>query len=84
MVVFWLFLLCFFGDLTIGLPHTKIVTEQIVFPIKTASGKFLLDLSSYDIKVSDDFFISLELVENFGQKINEEFYFQPVFLAAHL
>jgi hypothetical protein len=57
-----------FYDLENGLPHNKIVSDQIIFPIKTTSGKFVLDLSPYGIKVNDDFFVALELVENFGQK----------------
>ena len=53
-----------FYDVKHGLPHTRLVSEQIIFPITTASGMFTLDLTNYNIIVTDDFFLSLELVEN--------------------
>lgn len=53
-----------FYDVKRGLPHTRLVSEQIVFPITTASGVFTLDLTDYNIVMTDDFFLSLELVEN--------------------
>lgn len=71
-----------FYDLKDGLPHTKIITDQIIFPIKTSMGEFVLDLQQYNIKVSDDFFVSLELVENFGQKDKRGVLFSAGFLGS--
>lgn len=57
-----------FYDLKKGLPGDRIITEQIIFPIRTKNGKFTFDLSSYNIVMTNDFFVSLELIENFGQR----------------
>ena len=71
-----------FYDLNDGLPHNKIIAAQIIFPIKTTSGKFILDLRQYDIRVNDDFFVSLELIENFGQKDKRGVLFSAGFLGS--
>ncbi len=71
-----------FYDLKNGLPNIKIVSDQIIFPIKTKTGKFVLDLRQYDIKVNDDFFVSLELIENFGQKDTRGILFSVGFLGS--
>ena len=71
-----------FYDLNDGLPHNKIIADQIIFPIKTTSGKFILDLRQYDIRVNDDFFVSLELIENFGQKDKRGVLFSAGFLGS--
>ncbi len=71
-----------FYNLKDGLPNERIVADQIIFPIKTNTGKFVLDLRQYDIKVKDDFFVSLELIENFGQKDKRGVLFSAGFLGS--
>lgn len=57
-----------FYDLKRGLPGDRIIKNQIIFPITTKNGTFTIDLSNYNILMTDDFSISLELIENYGQK----------------
>lgn len=47
-----------------GMPHEKIVAQNIIFSIDNPGGMFSLDLSSYNIMIQEDFFCTLELVEN--------------------
>jgi hypothetical protein len=54
-------------DLKKGLPDNRIIAEQIIFPIGVKAGRFSLDLTSYNIVMTDDFFVSLELIENYGR-----------------
>jgi hypothetical protein len=67
-------------DVRKGLPNDRILQEQIVFPIETKAGNFSLDLSSYKIVMTDDFFVSLELIENYGRPKTGSVLFSAGFL----
>jgi len=56
-----------FYDLKDGLPNKPIVNESIIVTSKIKEGKLVVDLSKYDIIVEDDFFVSLEWIENLGE-----------------
>lgn len=71
-----------FYDVKKGMPGDKIIKEQIVFPIRTKTGKFTFDLSQYNIVMIDDFFVSLELVENFGRKSKKGILFSAGFFGS--
>ncbi len=47
-----------------GVPHEKIVRENIIFSIDVEEGTYTLDLSEYNIVVKEDFYCTIELVEN--------------------
>lgn len=61
-----------------GLPNEKIVKEDIIFPINVKEGEFTLDLEEYNIVVEEDFYCTIELIEN--QKQNYEVFFSAGFL----
>lgn len=63
-----------FYDINKGLPDDRIIDESIIFKIDAKEGLFTLDLSQYDIIVEDDFFLTLELIENKGPKESEIFF----------
>jgi len=56
-----------------GLPYKRIIKENIIFEIDTKEGEFTLDLSKYNIVVKEDFYFTVELIEN--QKRGEEIFF---------
>lgn len=56
-----------------GLPYERIIRENIIFEIDTEEGEFTLDLSKYNIVVKEDFYFTVELIEN--QKQGEEIFF---------
>ena len=47
-----------------GVPHEKIVTQNIFFSIDVKEGEFTFDLSEYNIVVHEDFYCTIELIEN--------------------
>jgi len=57
-----------FYDLKDGLPNKRITNQNIIITSKIKEGKLTVDLSKYDIIVEDDFFVSLEWIENLGEK----------------
>jgi hypothetical protein len=61
-----------------GLPKEKIVKENIIFSINIKEGEFTLDLEKYNIMVEEDFYCTIELVEN--QKSDDEIFFSAGFL----
>ena len=62
-----------FYDIKDGIPNEKIVKENIIFSVKVKEGQFTLDLEKYDIVVEEDFYCTIELLEN--QKQEEEVFF---------
>ena len=67
-----------FYNIKDGLPNEKIVNENIIFSIKVKEGEFTLDLEQYNIVVEEDFYCTIELVEN--QKTDEEIFFSAKYL----
>ncbi len=63
-----------FYSINKGLPGDRIINESIIFQIDVNEGKFTLDLSKYNIIVENDFFLTIELIENKGPKENEVFF----------
>jgi len=63
-----------FYNIEKGLPKEKLIQQNIVFGIDTKEGAFTLDLSKYNIVVKDDFYLTMELIENQGKKENEVFF----------
>lgn len=62
-----------FYDIKGGLPNEKIVKENIVFSVDVLEGEFTLDLEKYNIVVEEDFYYTMELLED--QKEDEEIRF---------
>ena len=56
-----------------GLPYESIINEKIIFQIDSKEGEFTLDLSEYNIVIEEDFYFTVELIEN--QKQGEEIFF---------
>ena len=67
-----------FYNMKNGLPNEKIVKENIIFPINIKEGEFTLDLEKYNISVEEDFYCTIELIEN--QKPEDEMFFSAGFL----
>lgn len=67
-----------FYNIKNGFPHEKIVTDNIIFSIGVKEGKFTLDLEQYNIMVEEDFYCTIELIEN--QKPDEEIFFSAKLL----
>lgn len=61
-----------------GLPNEKIINENIIFPINVKEGEFTLNLEKYNIKVKEDIYCTLELIEN--PKPEDELFFSAAFL----
>ncbi|NMH86909.1 carboxypeptidase-like regulatory domain-containing protein [Flavivirga algicola] len=61
-------------DIEKGLPNNKLTNQNIIFSVDAKEGGFTLNLSEYNIIVEDDFFLTIELVENKGNKENEVFF----------
>ena len=47
-----------------GMPDKLIINENIIVAVPKNSGKLVVDLTPYNIMVEDDFFVSLEWIEN--------------------
>jgi len=62
-----------FYNIKDGLPNEKIIKENIIFSINVKEGDFTLNLEKYDIVVEEDFYATIELLEN--QKEEEEVFF---------
>jgi len=62
-----------FYDIKNKLPNKRIVNENIIFQIGVKNGDFTLDLSKYNIVLNDDFYFTVELIDN--QKEGEEIFF---------
>jgi hypothetical protein len=54
-----------------GDPHTNILQENIILRIGKQTGKIGVDLSKYNIVVTEDFFISLEWID--GNLVSKEY-----------
>lgn len=54
-------------DLKKGIPDSPLLTESIIINSSIEKGELTVDLSDYNIMVSQDFFISLELIEGLGE-----------------
>ena len=63
-----------FYNIEKGLPKEKLINQNIIFSIDSKEGEFTLDLSKYDIVVKDDFYLTMELIENEGNKESEVFF----------
>ena len=57
-----------------GLPKEKLINQNIIFSIDSKEGEFTLDLSKYNLVVEKDFYLTMELIENQGNKENEVFF----------
>ena len=57
-----------FYDVKDGLPGKHILKENIITVCTMKRGKLTIDLSEYNIEVDEDFFVSLEWLENLGKK----------------
>jgi len=63
-----------FYNIEKGLPKEKLIKKNVIFSIDAKEGNFTLDLSEYNIVVEKDFYLTMELVENQGNKENEVFF----------
>ena len=57
-----------------GLPKEKLIKQNIIFSIDSKEGEFTLDLSKYNLVVEEDFYLTMELIENEGNKESEVFF----------
>jgi len=55
-----------FYNLKDGLPHENILKENIIVTSTIKSGMLSVDLKKYDIIMEEDFFVSIEWIEDFG------------------
>jgi hypothetical protein len=55
-----------FYNLRNGLPDQNILKENIIVTSSMKEGKLTVDLSQYNIVVEDDFFVSMEWIEDMG------------------
>lgn len=53
-----------FYSLKKGMPDKLIINENIIVEVPKGSGKLVVDLTPYNIMVEDDFFASLEWIED--------------------
>lgn len=51
-----------------GLPNEKIVKENIIFSFNVIEGEFTLDLEEFNIVVEEDFYSTIELLQNQKQE----------------
>ena len=57
-----------FNTIILNLISLTVIGQSIIEgTIKTEEGEFTLDLSEYEIIIEDDFFVSVELIENNGE-----------------
>ncbi len=47
-----------------GMPNEKLVKENIIFSVNVKEGQFTLDLKEYNIVLEEDFYSTIELLEN--------------------
>lgn len=59
-----------FYSLLDGLPHDHLIDENIIITSHIREGLLDVDLGEYNIVVNDDFFVSLEWIENLGEDKN--------------
>lgn len=57
-----------FYDLKDGLPNKNLLKDNIIIVSQIKEGKLTVDLRDYDIVLYEDFFVSLEWIENLGDK----------------
>lgn len=57
-----------------GLPKEKLINRNIIFSIDTKEGDFTLNLSEYNLVFEDDFYLTIELIENEGNTESEVFF----------
>jgi len=57
-----------------GLPKEKLLTQNIVFSIYSKEGEFTLDLTKYNLVVKENFYLTMELIENEEKKESEIFF----------
>lgn len=57
-----------FYSLKNGLPDKNILNKNIIVTSNIKSGILSIDLNDYDIVMTDDFLVSLEWIENLGEK----------------
>lgn len=57
-----------------GLPKEKLINQNIIFSIDSKEGEFTLDLSNYNLVIEEDFYLTMELIENEGNKESEVFF----------
>ena len=69
-----------FYDLKDGMPHERIQRKDIIVETTMQDGLLSIDLSDYDIVVYDDFFVSLEWIEDLGGE--DGLYFSAGFLGS--
>ena len=55
-----------FYNLKNGLPHENILNENIIITSTIKKGMLNVDLRKYNIVMEEDFFVSLEWIEDFG------------------
>jgi len=53
-----------FYSLKKGMPDQLLINENIIIAVPKSSGKLVVDLTPYNIMVEDDFFASLEWIED--------------------
>lgn len=51
-----------------GIPNKTILNENIIVECKKNKGRFIVDLSDYNIVVDEDIFVSMEWIENLTHK----------------
>lgn len=56
-----------FYDMKKGLPDKNILKENIIVTSDMKEGKLTVDLTPYNIMVEDDFFVSMEWIEDMGE-----------------
>jgi hypothetical protein len=49
-----------------GFPDRNLLSENIIATSQVKKGLMTIDLAEYNLMVSDDFFISIELIEQLG------------------
>jgi len=69
-----------FYDLKDGMPHKRIQRKDIIVETTMQDGLLSIDLRNYDIVVYDDFFVSLEWIEDLGEE--DGLYFSAGFLGS--
>lgn len=57
-----------FYDIKDGWPNTSLLRENIIIESNIKEGVLTVDLKEYDIVVYDDFIVTLEWIENLGDK----------------
>jgi hypothetical protein len=57
-----------FYTLNNNMPGKKINTKNIYLNFKEKNGPLIVDLRDYDLIVSDDFFVSLEFIDDYSDK----------------